>query len=62
MDVMNVEVIQFASAKGAMATVVTDGVHHHTYTQGGRQKHSKLSKAIAYLEARHYNIITDAWQ
>lgn len=59
---MNVEVIQFASAKGAMATVVTDGVHHHTYTQGGRQKHSKLSKAIAYLEARHYNIITDAWQ
>lgn len=59
---MNVEVIQFASANGAMATVVTDGVHHHTYTQGGRKKHSKLSKAIAYLEARHYNIITDAWQ
>lgn len=59
---MNVEVIQFIGAKGARATVVTDGAHHHTYTQGGRQKHSTLSKAIAYLEARKYNILTDIWQ
>lgn len=59
---MNVEVIQFANAKGARATVVTDGHHFHTYTSMGRQKHSSLSKAIAYLEARQFNIITDLWQ
>lgn len=58
---MNVEVIQFIGAKGARATVVTDGVHHHTYTQGGRKKHATLSKAIAYLEARKFNIQTDLW-
>lgn len=58
---MNVEVIQFIGAKGARATVVTDGSHHHTYTQGGRKKHATLSKAIAYLEARKFNIQTDMW-
>lgn len=43
------------------ATVVTDGLHYATYEAGERKWHSKLSKAIAYLEARGYKIIVDLW-
>ena len=41
------------------AHVVSNGVHHRTYTENECRAHATLHKAIAYLEARGYNIIID---
>ena len=43
------------------ATVVTDGLHHATYTIRGREFHKTLSKAIAHLESKGFKINIDLW-
>lgn len=44
------------------ASVVTDGVHHATYTSRGREWHKTLSKAIAHLESKGFKINIELWK
>lgn len=41
------------------ATVVTDGLHHATYTKSGRTFHPTLSRAISALESKGYQVQVD---
>lgn len=52
------EVISFQRGDN-LATVVTDGRRFRTYEIENTRQHSSLSRAIAYLEGKGYNIIID---
>lgn len=47
--------------KDIQATVVTDGQIVRSYETSGCKSHRSLSRAIAYLESRGYNIQMEAW-
>ena len=47
--------------RDVQATVVTDGQIVRSYETSGCKSHRTLSRAIAYLEARGYNIMMEAW-
>lgn len=44
-----------------IATIVTDGCSIRTYEPDECRAHTTLYRAIAYLEARGWHIITDQW-
>lgn len=47
--------------RDVQATVVTDGQIVRSYEASGCKSHRTLSRAIAYLEARGYNILMESW-
>lgn len=55
-----VEVLSFQDGI-RQATIVTDGVRHKSFEFDHSQDHPTLAKAIAFLEARGYRIVTDAF-
>lgn len=55
-----VEVVTFCRGD-EFATVVTDGVMTRSFRREDTQQHESLKRAIAYLEARGYQIIPDAF-
>lgn len=55
-----VEVLSFM--KGSTpATIVTDGVRHKSFEFEASMDHATLTRAIAYLEAKGYCIVPDAF-
>lgn len=55
-----VEVLSFM--KGSTpATIVTDGERHKSFEFEASKDHATLTRAIAYLEAKGYSIVPDAF-
>lgn len=55
---VKVEVLPFM--KGSTpATIVTDGERHKSFEYEASKDHASLNRAIAYLEAKGYRIVTD---
>lgn len=56
-----VEVISFVRG-GQSANIVTDGERTKSFEWEYARDHSSLKQAIAYLEAKGYQILTDGWE
>lgn len=54
------EVLSFTHGDN-LATVVTDGLRHMSYELEMRVQHPTLTRAIAYLESKGYELTTDDW-
>lgn len=55
-----VEVLSFMNGS-VPATIVTDGERHKSFEYEASKDHASLTRAIAYLEAKGYIIVTDAF-
>lgn len=53
-----VEVLSFVNGDN-LATIVTDGERHKSFEMECARNHTTLAKAIAYLEAKGFRVLTD---